>query len=116
MNKSTIKEIETLMAYYIIATGEFDGVCFVNYPKLPTPFCENIKIGKEVGDLLSLRVGDLLSLRVDPNDDKLRVQLWFIDKHENHFFLNWEEIVRIKPTLAAVVFTHIYDMIENIQM
>ena len=108
MNKEITIGAETLMAFYIIATGEFDGVCFVNYPKLPKPFCENIKIGG--------LVGDLLSLRVDPNDDKLRVQLWFIDKHENHFFLNWEDIVRIKPTLAAVVFTHVYDMIENMEM
>lgn len=108
MSKEITIGAETLMAFYIIATGEFDGVCWVNYPKLPTPFCENIKIGNEVGDLLSIRV--------DPNDDKLRVQLWFIDKHENHFFLNWEDIVRIKPTLAAVVFTHVYDMIENIEM
>lgn len=108
MNKEITIGAETLMAFYIIATGEFDGVCFVNYPKLPTPFCENIKIGD--------KVGDLLSIRVDPNDDVLRVQLWFIDKHENHFFLDWEDIVRIKPTLAAVVFTHVYDMIENIEM
>ena len=108
MNKDITINAEVLMAFYIIATGEFDGVCFVNYPKLPTPFCENIKIGN--------KVGDLLSLRVDPNDDVLRVQLWFIDKNENHFFLDWEDIVRIKPTLAAVVFTHVYDMIENIKM
>ena len=108
MNKEITIGAETLMAFYIIATGEFDGVCFVNYPKLPKPFCENIKIGG--------LVCDLLSLRVDPNDDKLRVQLWFIDKNENHFFLDWEDIVRIKPTLAAVVFTHVYDMIENIEM
>lgn len=108
MSKDITINAEVLMAFYIIATGEFDGVCWVNYPKLPTPFCENIKI--------SNRVVDLLSLRVDPNDDKLRVRLWFIDKNENHFFLDWEDIVRIKPTLAAVVFTHVYDMIENIEM
>ena len=108
MSKDITINAEVLMAFYIIATSEFDGVCWVNYPKLPTPFCENIKIGN--------KVGDLLSLRVDPNDDVLRVQLWFIDKNENHFFLDWEDIVRIKPTLAAVVFTHVYDMIENIEM
>ena len=108
MNKECTIGAETLMAFYIIATGEFDGVCFVNYPKLPKPFCENIKIGDEVGDLLSLRV--------DPNDDVLRVQLWFIDKNENQFFLDWNKVVQLKPTLAAVVFTHVYDMIENMEM
>lgn len=108
MNKEIIIGAETLMAFYIIATGEFDGVCFVNYPKLPTPFCKNIKIGG--------LVGDLLSLRVDPSEDNLKVQLWFIDKDENQFFLDWNKVVQLKPTLAAVVFTHVYDMIENIEM
>ena len=108
MNKEITINAEVLMAFYIIATGEFDGVCFVNYPKLPKPFCENIKIGNEVGDLLSIRV--------DPNDDVLRVHLWFIDKNENQFFLDWNKVVQLKPTLAAVVFTHVYDMIENMEM
>ena len=108
MNKEITIGAEALMAFYIIATGEFDGVCFVNYPKLPKPFCENIKIGNEVGDLLSIRV--------DPNDDVLRVHLWFIDKNENQFFLDWNKVVQLKPTLAAVVFTHVYDMIENMEM
>lgn len=108
MNKEITIGAETLMAFYIIATGEFDGVCFVNYPKLPKPFCENIKIGDEVGDLLSIRV--------DPSEDNLKVQLWFIDKDENQFFLDWNKVVQLKPTLAAVVFTHVYDMIENMEM
>ena len=107
MNKEITIGAETLMAFYIIATSEFDGVCFVNYPKLPTPFCKNIKIGG--------LVGDLLSLRVDPSEDNLKVELWFIDKEENQFFLNWEDVLRLKPTLAAIVFTHVYDMIENLK-
>jgi hypothetical protein len=107
MSRDISISAEVLMAFYIIATGEFDGVCWVNYPKLPTPFCENVKIGNEVGDLLSLRV--------DPNDSKLRVQLWFMDERENSFFFTWEEVVQLKPTLAAVVFTHVYDMIENVK-
>ena len=107
MSRDISISAELLMAFYIIATGEFDGVCWVNYPKLPTPFCENVKIGNEVGDLLSLRV--------DPNDSKLRVQLWFMDEQENSFFFTWEEVVQLKPTLAAVVFTHVYDIIENVK-
>ena len=96
------------MALYIIAVGEWDGLCFIDYPKLPNPFCENVNMGKGC-------VGDLLSLRVDPNDldNGLQVQFWFMDEDEDEFFYTWDEVVKTKPMLAVAAFTHIFDMIEN---
>lgn len=110
MNKEITLEAELFIALYIIAMGEWDGICFIDYPKLPNPFCENIRMSKEC-------VGDLLSLRVDPSDtdNGLSVQLWFMDENENQFFYTWEEVMMVKPMLCAVVLTHIFDMIENME-
>ena len=100
--------MEALAAMFIIAMGEFDGVSFVYHPKLPKPFCENVPI-----KLPSCTFkGDLLSLHVNEN---MEVELWFIDKNEEAFFFTWDECKKFNPMLAAVVFTHIYDMIENME-
>lgn len=99
--------MEVLAVMFIIAMGEFDGICFVYYPKLPKPFCEGLNIDGHDGDLLSIRV--------DPTDEKMRVQFWFMDKDENHFFFDWDAVKEVKPWLCAVVFTHVYDMIENME-
>ena len=101
------KEMEKLAAMFIIAMGEWDGVCFVYYPKLPKPFCKNLNVDGHDGDLLSIRV--------DPTDYELSVQFWFMDKEENHFFFTWQTIKEVKPWLNVAVFTHIYDMIENVK-
>lgn len=106
MNKETIKQMELIMAMYIIAVGEWDGICFIDYPKLPKPFSENVDMGDDC-------VGDLLSLRVDPYNLECGVQFWFMDEDENHFICSWDEVVKTKPMLAVAAFTHIFDMIEN---
>jgi hypothetical protein len=100
--------IEKLIAMFIIANGEWNGEEWEYFPKLPTPFCENliIKFPKCVFN------GDLLSLRVN---DKCGVELWFIDNNEEQYYFAWESIKECAPILAAVVITHIYDMIENIE-
>ena len=109
MNKEITIGAEKLIAMYIIAVGEWDGICFIDYPKLPNPFCENVRMSSEC-------IGDLLSLRV-PNDldNGLQVQFWFMDEDENEFFYTWEEVMMAKPMLCAVVLTHIFDMIQNMK-
>ena len=99
-------EMEVVLAMFIIAMGEWDGVEFVYHPNLPKPFCEKLNVDGHDGDLLSIRV--------NPNNDKLSVEFWFIDKEENQFFFTWQTIKEIKPWLNVAVFTHVYDMIENL--
>ena len=108
MDKNITIGIEKLIAMFIVAKGEFNGVQFEYFPKLPKPFSENltIKFPKCVFK------GDLLSLRVN---DKFGVELWFIGKNEEQHYFDWEAIKMYAPTLAAIVFTHIFDMIENIE-
>ena len=109
MNKNITIEIEKLIAMFVVAKGEFNGNEFEYFPKLPKPFSEKltIKLPKCVFK------GDLLSLRVN---DQFGVELWFIDGNEEQYYFDWEVIKMYAPTLAAVVFTHIFDMIENIEM
>lgn len=108
MNKDITMGIGPLIAMFIIAKGEFNGEEFEYFPNLPKPFSEGltIKFPKCVFK------GDLLSLRVN---DKFGVELWFIDDNEEQYYFDWEAIKMYAPTLAAVVFTHIFDMIENIE-
>ena len=106
-----IKEItigmEALAAMFVIAMGKCHGVCFVYHPTLPKPFSENYNVD---GCL-----GDFQYLRVDTSDDELSVQFWFVDKRGHYFFYTWNELKHSCPILCAVVFTHIYDMIENME-
>lgn len=104
MTKDVVIGMEKLIALFIIAFGELDGVCFVYYPKLPKPFSEGLNVDGLDGDLLSLRV-----------NNRGEVEFWFIDKEETQFFFTWKTMNQIKPWLCAVVFTHIYDMIENME-
>ena len=108
MDKNITIGIEALTAMFIIAKGEWNGEEWEYFPKLPKQFCENltIKLPKCVFN------GDLLSIRVN---DQFGVELWFIDGNEEQYYFSWETIVECAPTLAAIVFTHIYDMIENIK-
>ena len=108
MNKVLEIGAELLIAMYIIAVGEWDGVCFVYYPKLPTCFTENVLIkwcGYE-------NRGDLLSLRVNEN---MEVEFWFIDENEEHYSYSWKSLLMVKPMLCVMALTHIYDMIENME-
>ena len=114
MNKEITIGMEKLMAMFIIAMGEWDGICFVYYPNLPKPFCENVK-GVGSG------CADLLSLRVDPTDDELSVQFWFMDDEhgegrcKGEWFVEWETIKSTNPMLAVSTFTHIFDMINDLE-
>ena len=109
MDKEITIEIEKLIAMFVIAKGEFNGEEFEYFPKLPKPFSEKltIKLPKCVFK------GDLLSLRVN---DQFGVELWFIDSNEEQYYFGWEAIKMYAPTLAAIVFTHVFDMIENIEI
>lgn len=108
MDKKITIGIEKLIAMFIVAKGEFNGDEFEYFPNLPKPFSENltIKFPKCVFK------GDLLSLRVN---DQFGVEFWFIDNNEEQYYFDWEAIKMYAPTLAAIVFTHIFDMIENIE-
>lgn len=106
MKKSVTIGIEPLIAMFVIASGEFNGEEFEYFPNLPKSFSENltIKFPKCVFK------GDLLSIRVN---NQFGVELWFIDDNEEQYYFDWESIKMYAPTLAAIVFTHIFDMIEN---
>lgn len=108
MDKNITIGMEPLMVMFIITMGEWDGTSFVYYPKLPTPFCTNVALHLPHCTFH----GDLLSLRV--NED-MKVEFWFIDKDEEQYYFSWETIKSARPTLAAIVFTHIFDMIENLK-
>ena len=114
ISKEVTINMETLMMMFIIAMGEWDGICFVYYPKLPKPFSENVEgIGNGCADLLSLRV--------DPTDLGSGVQFWFMDDEhgegrcKGEWFYTWSELKKTHPTLCAIVFTNIYDMINNLE-
>jgi len=108
MDKNITIGIEPLIAMFIIAKGEFNGEEWEYFPKLPKPFSEDltIKFPKCVFK------GDLLSIRVN---DQFGVELLFINDNEVQYYFSWKAITQYAPTLAAIVFTHIYDMIENIE-
>ena len=108
MNKNITIGIEALIAMFIIAKGEWNGEEWEYFPKLPKQFCENltIKFPKCVFK------GDLLSIRVN---DQFGVELLFINDNEVQYYFSWKAITQCAPTLAAIVFTHIFDMIENIE-
>ena len=108
MDKNITIGVETLIAMTIIAVGTPIEEGFAYFPKLPKQFCENltIKLPKCVFK------GDLLSIRVN---DQFGVELWFIDDNEEQYYFSWKTIAQCAPTLAAIVFTHIFDIIENVK-
>ena len=114
ISKEVTINMETLMMMFIIAMGEWDGICFVYYPKLPKPFSENVRgIGNGCADLLSLRV--------DPTDLGSGVQFWFMDDEhgegscKGEWFRTWKDIKHTNPMLAVSTFTHIFDIINNLE-
>ena len=108
MSKNITIEIEKLIAMFVVAKGEFNGNEFEYFPKLPKPFSENIDFQNSCGcnaDLLCLRVNNLFG-----------VEVWFADKDDDTFYYGLKEIQRSHPILFVSLFTHIFDMIENIEM
>lgn len=99
--------IEKLVAMVIIAKGTPIGLGFTYFPKLPKAFSENIDFQSSCGcnaRLLCLRVDSLLG-----------VDVWFVDKDGDTFSYGLKEIQKSHPMLFAVIFTHIFDIIENLK-
>jgi len=107
MDKNITIGIEKLIAMFIVAKGEFNGEEFEYFPNLPKPFSENIDFQNSCGCN-----ADLLCLRVN---DQFDVKVWFVDKDGDTFCYGLKEIQRSHPILFVSLFTHIFDMIENIE-
>lgn len=104
MNREITIGFEKLMAMCIIAFGKWNGCQWEYMPHLPKPFTENLNFsyGRNA-DFLCLRVNDLA-----------KVEVWFIDEDDNMFRCSLNEIKKNHLKLYICLFTHIYDMIENI--
>ena len=108
MNKEITIGIEKLIAMFIIAKGKGFGEGFMYVPKLPRPITEGIDFQTSCGCLAKF-----LSLSVNT---KMEVECWFIDSDGDTFSYSLKEIKRSQPILFVSIFTHVYDMIENIEM
>lgn len=108
MDKDITIEIEKLIAMFIIAKGTPIGVGFTYFPKLPKPIAEGIDFQTSCGCLAKF-----LSLRVN---SKMEVECWFIDSDSDTFSYSLKEIKRSQPILFVSIFTHVFDMIENIEI
>jgi len=111
MNIEITIGIEKLIAMFIVAKGEFNGEEFEYFPNLPKPISEGIKFCG-----CCPTNAKLVCLRV--NSD-FKVECWFIgtydgDKKTFDFSLN--ELKTYQPMLFASIFTHVFDMIENIEI
>ena len=107
MGRLTSVEINKLVAMFIIACGEWNGVQWEYFPSLPSCFCNNINFQNSCGcnaDFLCIRVNDLF-----------KVDVWFADEDGDTFWYDLEEIKEMKPLLYTSIITHVYDMIENIE-
>ena len=97
--------IEKLIAMYIIACGDWNGVQWEWFPKLPTCFTDNLNFQSSCGcnaDFLRLTVNDICG-----------VEVWFIDENDCTFYYGLDEIKKSHPYLFVTIVTHIFDMIEN---
>jgi hypothetical protein len=110
MNREITIEIEKLIAMFVIAKGMPICGAFVYEPKLPKPISEGIKFNG-----CCPTNAKLICLRA--NSD-FKVECWFIgtyDGKEKGFDMSLEELKMYQPILFASIFTHVYDMIENIE-
>ena len=108
MDKEITIEIEKLIAMFVIAKGmQFCGT-FLYEPKLPKPISENIDFNSACGCMANFGC-----LRVNSN---LGVECWFIDSDGDTFCYSLKEIKRSQPLLFVSIFTHVFDMIENIEI
>ena len=106
MNTINVK-IEPIIAMYIVAMGEWNGVQWELFPKLPNCFTDNLNFQSSWGcnaDFLRLTVNDLFG-----------VEVWFADEFGDTFFCSLEEIKVRHPLLFTSIVTYVYDMIENIE-
>ena len=110
MNKEITIEIEKLIAMFVIAKGMPFCGAFVYEPKLPKPICEGIKFNGCCPT--NAKLGCLCV------NSSFKVECWFIgtyDGKEKVFYMSLEELKMYQPMLFVSIFTHIYDMIENIE-
>ena len=108
MDKEITIEIEKLIAMFIIAKGNQIGDGFTYFAKLPKPLSEGIDFNSSCGC-----IAKFCCLRVN---SKLGVECWFIDSDGDTFYYSLKEIKIIQPMLFVSIFTHVFDMIENIEM
>lgn len=106
MNREITIEIEKLIGMFIIARGTPIGVGFTYHPKLPKPLTENLNFAYG-------RNANFVCLRVNSN---FEVECWFKDGDDNTFSYNLKEVKKRHPFLYVAIFTHVFDMIENIDM
>jgi hypothetical protein len=100
--------IEKLIAMYIIACGDWNGVQWELFPKLPTCFTDNLDFQSSYGcnaDFLRLTVNDIFG-----------VEVWFVDENGCAFYYGLNEIKKSHPYLFVTIVTHIFDMIENLDI
>lgn len=99
-------EINKLLVMFIIAMGEWNGVQWEYFPKLPSCFVENLNIKplECKADFLRLTVNDLCD-----------VECWFIDKDEQIFCMPLRDMIKYAPLLYTSIVTHVFDMIENVK-
>lgn len=105
MKEKTIG-IETLIAMFVIAIGEWNGVQWEYFPKLPNCFTENLNFQASCGcnaNFLRLTVNDLCG-----------VECWFVDEDGDSFYYSLNDIKKSHPFLFVSIITHVFDMIENI--
>ena len=99
---------EALIAAYIVAMGEWNGVQWELFPKLPTCFTDNLDFQSSCGcnaDFLRLTVNDICG-----------VEVWFVDENDCAFYYGLNEIKKSHPYLFVAIVTHIFDMIENLDI
>ena len=97
--------IETLIAMFAIAMGEWNGAQWEYYPKLPKCFTDNLNFQSSCGcnaDFLRLTVNDLMG-----------VECWFADEDGDSFYYGLNEIKKTHSFLYVAIVTHVFDMIEN---
>lgn len=95
---------EALIAAYIVAMGEWNGVQWELFPNLPTPFVEHLDFNGSCGCY-----ADFLRLTVN---DRFGVEVWFVDEDDDSFYYGLEKIKETHPLLYTAIVTHVFDMIN----
>ena len=99
-----MNKIDELVAMSIVAFGCY-CVEWMYFPKLPTPFSQNLPFVGMYDNKANLYC---LSL-----DDSCGVKVWFEDEIETTKTLSLEELKLRYPLTYVSLITHICDMIEN---
>ena len=106
MNREITIEIEKLIGMFIIARGYQAAGSFLYEPKLPKPLTENLNFAYG-------RNANFVCLRVNSN---FEVECWFKDGDDNTFSYGLKKVKKLQPFLYVAIFTHVFDIIENIDM